>query len=139
MVILLLFPLQVLFRLELEFSRARVLDHVRVHLEASRCDVCQQSQYFPLYMETGLFVTDTNEQNTTSQNNSSKTEPIPKINEYLPCCDVNFVNIYLLLSTVTAKRQTRLTILKKSFTPWIMKQIFSSPGLTVSGRTACCE
>lgn len=44
MVILLLLPLQVLFRLELEFSRALVLDHLRVHLEASRCDGCQQSQ-----------------------------------------------------------------------------------------------
>lgn len=34
-----LFPLQVLFRLEFEFSPAMVLDHVRVDLEASRCDV----------------------------------------------------------------------------------------------------
>lgn len=41
--ILLLFPLQVLFRLELEFSPAVVLDHVRVDLEASRCDLLLNS------------------------------------------------------------------------------------------------
>lgn len=39
MMVTFLFPLQVLFRLEFEFSPAMVLDHVRVDLEASRCDV----------------------------------------------------------------------------------------------------
>ena len=39
MAVLLLVPLQVLFRLEFEFSPAMVLDHVRVDLEASRCEV----------------------------------------------------------------------------------------------------
>lgn len=155
---------QVIFRLEFEFSPSVFLEHIRIILEAGRCEYDFNNPILKMTDDLSVFVTvlyaltDANNQPRRPENNtqalllwywpaedkikSCNCNWATGINIPLVCPAVHSRSLNISVSTAMARKWAQLITLMISITHWNTRQTFSSRGLSVSHvlpNNACWE